>query len=212
MNTIKSHDLYIPMLGWESPRFSNKLKIQNSKKVHNSRKIATVRIHIERVIGSINNRFGILWGVILLRTVVASSDKTMTVCAALRNLGGIIVYKVQSILLIFSLVYFHQYFWKTNKKNKAVINTTFFTWVQFHLKISHHHQGVFYSSMFFHKLIENAVFHPFWINVQNKFYAFIFFLSTWVFFHRHSGFTGKQGKKEVISLNLLCWFHPLTGI
>ena len=43
-------------------------------------------------------------------------------------------------------------------------------------------------------------------------YAYIYiscFFSIWVFFHKHSRFTGKQGKGEVISLIPLYHFHPL---
>ena len=35
------------------------------------------------------------------------------------------------------------------------------------------------------------------------------FLSSWIFFHEHSRFTGKQGKGEASSLTSLCHFHQL---
>ena len=37
------------------------------------------------------------------------------------------------------------------------------------------------------------------------------FFSVWVFFHKHSRFTGQQGKGETISLTPLHHFHPLHG-
>ncbi|XP_057299815.1 uncharacterized protein LOC130630355 [Hydractinia symbiolongicarpus] len=69
-----------------------------------SRKIASVRIHIERVIGLMRNRYLILKGTLPLRIIknikdeahsstLANCDKIVTVCAALTNLGESIVYK-----------------------------------------------------------------------------------------------------------------------
>uniref|UniRef100_A0A8C6UUE3 Transposase n=1 Tax=Neogobius melanostomus TaxID=47308 RepID=A0A8C6UUE3_9GOBI len=71
--------------------------------VENSRKISSVRIHTERVIGLMKNRFTILKGPMPLRCVqrlrdesfgntLASCDKIITVCAALTNMGESIVY------------------------------------------------------------------------------------------------------------------------
>ena len=67
-----------------------------------TRKIASVRIHIERVIGLLKNRCTILKGILPFRTVTGiadeadskpfpSYDKIVTVCAALVNLGESIV-------------------------------------------------------------------------------------------------------------------------
>ena len=59
--------------------------------------------------------------------------------------------------------------------------------------------------------ILKAVFHKFYL-VQYWILCscfFFFFFSIWVFFHEHSRFTGKQGKKEAISLTPLYRFHPL---
>ena len=36
-----------------------------------------------------------------------------------------------------------------------------------------------------------------------------YLFSIWVFFHKHSRFTGQQGKGEAISLHPLCHFQPL---
>ena len=42
-----------------------------------------------------------------------------------------------------------------------------------------------------------------------SFVCLFFFLSTWVFFHEHSRFTGQQWKGEGICLTPLYHFHPL---
>ena len=73
-----------------------------AKEVEVSRKIASVQIHIERIIGLVKNRYTILKGILPYRTVrnikgealnspLANCDKIMTVCAALINLEQSIV-------------------------------------------------------------------------------------------------------------------------
>ena len=68
-----------------------------------SRSLSSVRIHIERVIGLLNNKFAILQGIIPLRVVtflkdeaenadVASTYTIVGVCAMLTNLGSGIDY------------------------------------------------------------------------------------------------------------------------
>ena len=72
--------------------------------VEASRKMSSVRIHVERVIGLLKNRYTILQGTIPIQllksqtneasdeTTISSIDKIVTVCAALINLGeGIVV-------------------------------------------------------------------------------------------------------------------------
>lgn len=72
--------------------------------VETSRDKSNIRIHVERVIGLLKNRFTILQGQLPIHTIkslkeeasnaeVASIDKIITVCAALCNLGGSIVAK-----------------------------------------------------------------------------------------------------------------------
>ena len=69
-----------------------------------TRQIASIRIHIERVIGLIKNRYLILNGPIPItmvksisdeanKTGMSSIDKLFKVCACLVNLGDGIVYR-----------------------------------------------------------------------------------------------------------------------
>ena len=66
-------------------------------------KIASVGIHIERIIGLLKNRYTILQGILPLRLLkrikdeavsatFANCDKIVTACASLTNLGESIVY------------------------------------------------------------------------------------------------------------------------
>ena len=76
----------------------------SAAEVERTRKIVSMRIHIERVIGLLKNRHTILKGMLALQTVkgikneanskpFSSCDKIVTVCASLVNVGEIIVYK-----------------------------------------------------------------------------------------------------------------------
>lgn len=86
------------------PAFTTGKKQLSAKEVETSRKIASVRIHIERVIGLIRNRYTILKGKLPLRivksikdeassSILANCDRIVVVCAALVNLGESIIYK-----------------------------------------------------------------------------------------------------------------------
>ena len=76
----------------------------SAAEVERARKIPSVRIHIERVIGLLKNCYTILKGILPLWTIkgivdeanckpFSSCDKSVTVCAALVNLRESIVYK-----------------------------------------------------------------------------------------------------------------------
>ena len=87
-----------------TPPFTKGKRQLSAEEVERARKISSVRIHIERVIGLLKNRYTILKGTLPVRCVqnlrdeasnsaMSSCDKLVTVCAALVNLGESIVYK-----------------------------------------------------------------------------------------------------------------------
>ena len=84
------------------PSFTKKQKKLTAKEVKTTRQIATVTIHIERIIGEIKNRFRILDAplpitfiksliVECVEDLIPTMDKLVTVCASLVNLSTGIV-------------------------------------------------------------------------------------------------------------------------
>ena len=86
------------------PAFTEGQKQLIAKEVETTRQIATVTIHIERIIGEIKNRFRILDDPLPITFIkslidecgedlVPTIDKLVTVCASLVNLSSGIVYR-----------------------------------------------------------------------------------------------------------------------
>lgn len=85
------------------PAFTKEKNQLSAHKIESTRKIVSVRIHIERVIRLIKNRYTTLKGIMPIRCLksikdeqlespLVNCDKIVTVCAALVNLGESIVY------------------------------------------------------------------------------------------------------------------------
>ena len=85
------------------PAFTRGKSQLSAKEIEVSRKIASVKIHIERVIGLLKSRYTILQTILPLRLLksikdeaasatFANCEKIVTVCATLTNLGESIVY------------------------------------------------------------------------------------------------------------------------
>ena len=83
------------------PAFTKGRSQLSAQEVEVSRKISSVRIHVERVIGLLKNRYTILQGTLQIQVIksltdevseMARIDKLLRVCAGLTNLGEGIVY------------------------------------------------------------------------------------------------------------------------
>ena len=86
------------------PSFTKGKTQLSAKEVETSREKSAIRIHIERVIGLLKNRYTILQGTLPIQMIkslkdeadkadLASIDRLLTVCAVLVNLGPSIVFK-----------------------------------------------------------------------------------------------------------------------
>ena len=89
-----------------TPAFTKGKKQLSAEELETSRTISSVRIHIERIIGSLKNLYTILKGPLPIRMVqgikseahgspFASIDKIIQVCGSLINLGESIVFNVK---------------------------------------------------------------------------------------------------------------------
>lgn len=91
-------DIALHQVKLEIPSFTRGKKQQSMKEVEYSKRIAKVRIHIERVIGLLKNEYTILQSPILVCLLKVKSDtdcafidRMLLVCAALINLCPTVV-------------------------------------------------------------------------------------------------------------------------
>ena len=82
----------------EVPSFTRGKKQLNQRDVERSKQLSNVRIHVERVIGLVKNKYLILKGPLPISFLkhkgdrkVANIDKVLTVCCALTNMSASIV-------------------------------------------------------------------------------------------------------------------------
>ena len=93
-----SEDIALQGARLEIPAFTRGKKQLSQQDVEMSKQLSKVRIHVERVIGLMKNRYTILKGPMPLNIIkhkgdtdVANIDKILVVCSALTNLGEPIV-------------------------------------------------------------------------------------------------------------------------
>lgn len=89
-----SEDIAIQGAHLEIPAFTRGKKQLSQEEMETSKELSSVRIHVERVIGVLKNRYTILEGPIHVKLLKHKSDsdyahidKILTVCCALTNLG-----------------------------------------------------------------------------------------------------------------------------
>ena len=93
-----SDDISLHGAKLEIPAFTSGKKQLSLREVEESKRLSKVRIHVERVIGLLKNKYTILQGKLPVSTLThkndseyAFIDKIVTVCAALTNLSPSIV-------------------------------------------------------------------------------------------------------------------------
>ena len=91
----KSVGLYCAQL--KIPEFTLGKSQLEQKSVGETREIAAVRIHVERVIGLLRNKFAILQGILPIKIIMKADDGTcklnhvLTICSALCNLCSSVI-------------------------------------------------------------------------------------------------------------------------
>lgn len=82
----------------EIPAFTKGKKQLSALEIEHTRKIANVRIHVERVIGLVRRKYIILQSILPIETITAKTgdrlapiDKIVSVCCALTNLSDSII-------------------------------------------------------------------------------------------------------------------------
>ena len=79
------------------PEFTLGRSQLEKKSVDETREIAAVRIHVERVIGILRNKFTILQGILSIKMIMKTDDGTcklthiLTICSALCNLRSSVI-------------------------------------------------------------------------------------------------------------------------
>ena len=91
----ESVGLYCAVL--KIPEFTHGKSQLEQKSVDETREIAAVRIHVERVIGLLRNKFTILQGILPIKMIMKTDDgtckltHTLTICSALCNLRSSVI-------------------------------------------------------------------------------------------------------------------------
>ena len=82
----------------EIPAFTRGKRQLTQKEVEKSKQLSAVRIHLERIIGILKNRYSIMKGPVTTKLLkhrgdgkYANIDKFLVVCSALTNLGKRVV-------------------------------------------------------------------------------------------------------------------------
>ena len=93
-----SEDIALHGASLEIPAFTQGRQQLSQEDAEKSKQLSKVRIHVERVIGLLKNRYTILKGTLNIKlikhkndTEIANIDKLLTVCSALTNLGEPVV-------------------------------------------------------------------------------------------------------------------------
>ena len=93
-----AEDLAVHRVKFEIPAFTRGKGQLSQRDVELSKQLSKVRIHVERVIGNLKNKYTILKGPLLVNLLkhkhdkdIANIDKISAICASLTNLSESIV-------------------------------------------------------------------------------------------------------------------------